>query len=149
MISDSEIRDARGRVSDCRRWRDNAQAEVSSASSAISNAQSQINSLTSQYQELEHKSRKYNEEAKKMKKALVFFRKASRFWKEFQDASASGVDRTALLQRIIGIAKEEEDFSWLDSSPSRKVGKTFLDAWEVIETKCEQGVNYEIFKIEW
>ena len=148
VISDSEVRDARGRVDDCRRWRDDAQAEINSANSAVFNAQSQINSLTSQCQKLEHKSRKYNEEAKKMKKAVLFFHKAAQFWKEFQGISEDAAESTMLLQRIIAKAKEEEDLSWLDSSPSRKVGKTFLDAWVMLESECEQGVKHDIFKIE-
>ena len=148
VISDSDVRDARGRVDDCRRWCDDAQAEVSSASSAVSNAQSQINSLPSQCQELERKSRKYNEEANKMKKAVLFLRKASQFWKEFQSISEDAANRTTLLQRIIGEIKEKKNFSWLNSSSGRMVGKTFLDAWEMVKTKCEQGVNYVIFMIE-
>ena len=89
----------------------------------------------------------YNDEVKKMKKAVIFIREASQFWKEFQDISTHTVGHTALLQRIISRAKEEQDLSWLDSSASKVVGKTFLDAWVMIETKCEQGVNY-IFQIK-
>ena len=147
MISDSEVREADSRVDDCRRRRDTAQSEVNSASSAVSSAQSQINPLTSQCQQLEHQSKQYNEEVMKMKVAMLFFRKASQFWKEFQNISKRGADRTALLQKIISKAKEEQDLSWFDSGASKLVGKSFFDAWKMIETKCEQGVN-AIFQIE-
>ena len=143
-VNDSAVREARSRVDDCRRRYNNAQAEVSSASSAVSNVQSQINSLTSQCKDLKRKCVQYNEEAKKIKKVVLFFRKASQIWKEFQQISEHGTDRTSLLQLIIRKANEkfQEDLSWLDSSASKKVVKTFLDAWEMIETKCEQGVNF-------
>ena len=144
-----EEKAARNRVDDCRRRHNDAQADVSSASSAIYNVQSQINSLSSQCQSLERQRLQYNEEVKKMKKAVKFFREAAMFWKEFQHISKDGADRTALLQKIVSKAKEEysEDLSWLDSNASKIIGKSFLDAWVMIETKCKQGAEF-VFRIE-
>jgi chromosome segregation ATPase len=142
-VNDSEVKEAQNRVDDCRRRYNDAQAEVSKANSAVSDIQSQIQSVTSQCQTLERQCEQYNEKAKKMKEALMLFLEALKFWKKFQDISKHGANCTAQLQRIISIAKaenKEEDLKWLN-------GKSFLDAWVMIETKCEQGVDF-IFQIE-
>ena len=142
IINDSDVREASSRETECRRRYNNAQAEYSSANSAVCNAQTQINSLTSQCQKLESKCAQYNEKVKKL-----FFCKASVFWNEFHDISNHTADRTSQLQKIISKAKEEVDVSWLDSSPTRKMKNTFLDAWMTIETKCHKGAEF-LFQIE-
>ena len=138
-VNDSAVKEAQNEVHDCGRRCDNARAEVNSASSAVSSIESQIQSVTSQCQTLGRQCEQYNEKAKKINEALSFFLEALQFWREFQDISKHGANCTAQLKRIISKAKdEEEDLSWLGGM----VGKGFLDAWVMIETKCKQGVDF-------
>ena len=142
-INDSAVKEAQNEVHDCGRRCDNARAEVSSADSAVSSILSDIRSVTSQCQTLEHQCTQHNEKAKKVKEDLKFFLEALQYWKEFQDISKHGANRTAHLQRIISIAKAEnegKDLSWLN-------GKSFLVAWETIETKYEEGIDF-IYQIQ-
>ena len=136
LAVDSAVKESRDRVGDRKRRRDDAQAEVSSAKRAVSSIERQILEVTSQCQELEHKCEQYNEKAKKVKEALKFFLEALQYWKKFQNISKHAANCTAQLQRIISKAKDQEE--WLDGM----VGKSFLDAWVMIETKCMQGVNF-------
>ena len=67
-----------------------------------------------------------------MRERVLFFRCAAVYWKEFQQISEHGVDRTALMQGIIDKAKEKDDLSWLLSDAKRKSGFTFLEVWEMV-----------------
>ena len=140
-VNDSAVKEAQNEVRDCGRRCDDARAEVSSANSAVSSIESQIQNITVQCQTLGHQCDHHNRKAKKVKEALKFFLEALQYWKEFQDISKHGANFTAQLQRIISIAKgKKEDLSWHDSM----VGKSFLEAWVMIETKCEEGVDFSL-----
>ena len=66
---------------------------------------------------------------------------------EFQQISEDGVDRTILMQKIIQKAKEKEDLSWLRSNATKKVGLSFIEAWEMILTKCDAEKEF-VFQIK-
>ena len=101
----------------------------------MSDIETQIASLLQQCENLEAQKLQYDNEAKKMKEAVLFFHRAAMYWKEFQQISEHGIDHTALMQKIIDKANEKEDLSWLRSDANRTIGLTFLEAWEVVETK--------------
>ena len=77
-----------------------------------------------------------------MKEAVLFFLRASMYWKEFQKISPRlGVDRQHTAQKIIRKANEKEDLSWLLSDTTMTMGMTFLEAWEAVETISEIEVR--------
>ena len=92
----------------------------------------------------------YNSEAEKMKGVVLFFRKASQFWKEFQEISRRGSNRAELVQNIVRKAKAKYDIdslTFLNSSATKRVGTTFFEAWKLIETRCAEGSQF-VFKLD-
>ena len=138
---------ARSKVDRCREQVQRAESDVSSTKKELSDIETQIASLLQQCGNLEAQKLWCNDEAKKMKEAVLFFHRAAMYWKEFKQISEHGVDRTALMQKIIRKAKEKEDLSWLHSNATKQVGSTFIEAWETIVTKCAEGSEFA-FQIE-
>ena len=145
-LIDAETK-AQNRVDDCRSRCRGAESDVQSTQSQIDNIQSQISSLSSQCDSMKSQQDQYTAKAKKMKEALLFFRKASLFWKEFQQAAESADKNTELMQAVITKAKEKQDLEWLTCRGSKVLGVTFLEAWALIETKREEGTEFG-FQIE-
>ena len=93
---------------------------------------------------------KCNEEAKKMKEGALFYRHATNFWKDFQQLSEHGVDRTALVKRIVAKTKKKEDFSFLAMDQNKHIAVTFFEAWEEMETKIKYAdLQDNQFSIVW
>ena len=83
-----------------------------------------------------------------MKEVVVFFRKASLFWKEFQDISKDGSNRTEVLQKILRKSKERNTYlTCLQSNVTKKTATTFFEAWKLIETKYAEGSQQFNFKL--
>ena len=116
-----------------------AELDVSTTRKDLSDIEEKITTLSQQCGDLEEQKLQYNEEAKKMKEAVLFFRRAAMYWKEFQQISEHSIDRTALMQKIIHKAKEKEDLSWLHSDTTMEI---FLKAWEVVEAKYVEGSEF-------
>ena len=99
-------------------------------------------------QDLERQRMQYNSEAEKMKEVVVFLRQASQFWKEFQNISMEGSNRTAVIQRIIRKAKEKHNYlRCLESAGTKKKVMTLFEAWKLIEIKCAEGSAQFTFKL--
>ena len=135
-----EERTAYYRVDDCRRRCQNTKADVQSIRSQISNIQSQItHSLSSQCADVNHQQEQYTIKVKEMKNTVLFFRNASQFWKQFQQTAESADKNTELMQVIVSKAKEKQDLECLIQDGSKALCLSFLEAWALIEIKCEEG----------
>ena len=103
--------------------------------------------LYSDLQDLERQRIQYSSEAEKMKEVVVFFRKATLFWKEFQDISKDGSNRTEVLQKILRKSKERNNYlRCLQSDVTKNKATTFFEAWKLIETKYAEGSQFN-FKL--
>ena len=142
-----EEKAARNRVDNCRGRCQSTERDVNSTKTSIFNAQSQISSLSSECEKLKQKRMQYNEEAKRMKEAVLFFRKVSVFWKEFQQTSEYGMDRTVLVEKLLKKANEKVDGNFLHSKASKGVGLTLLEAWKEMEEKSAEGSDF-VYQIE-
>ena len=121
----------------------NAESEFRSAQSV----QREIFNIESQIKDLSHQQVQYTAKANEMKEVVVFFRKASQFWKEFQQAADEANKNTDLMQTVISKANEKQDLKWLTCGGTAALGVTFLMAWELVETKCEQSPEFMFQKI--
>ena len=100
--------------------------------------------LYNDLQDLERQRMQYNSKAEEMKEVVAFLRKASQFWKEFQDISEDGSNRTAVIKNIISKAKENQKYlRCLQSPTTKKKAITFFEAWKLIETKCAEGSQFK------
>ena len=122
------------RVQDCRERISRAESDIASVNREISHANNEISPLSAEKKNLQKQHMQYIYEAKLLKGMVVFFRRAFVFWKDVQQLSEHGTDRTALLQNIVSKAMKKEDFSCLGR---KGVQMSFLDAWE--ETMYEEG----------
>ena len=141
-IIDDE-KEARRKLDRCRERYNNAERDVRSAQTQVKDVQSELSRISSECNRLKSQSMKCNEEAKKMKDGALFYRHATNFWKDFQQLSEHGVDRTELVKRIVAKAKEREDFSFLTKDPSKHIAMTFLEAWEEMEANIEYAEESE------
>ena len=132
QIIDDEKK-ARRRVGECRDRCSSAERDVRSTQTDISNIQSELYRISCECSCLNSQHMQYIEKAMKMKESVLFYDQASKFWKEFQQLSEHGVDRTAHMNRIITKAKEKKNISFLTNDPSKHIAMTFLEAWEEME----------------
>ena len=89
---------------------------------------------------LKRQRMKYNSEALRLKEIVLFFRKSSEFWKEFQVISNVGTNRTLLVQNILKRAQGMDVGRLLQSKGISTTAKTFFEAWKEIETMYGEGV---------
>ena len=141
-VFSSNVDAARNKVRRCREQVQRAQSDVNSTRKQLSDTETQIACLSQQCGELEKQQSQYNDEAEIMKEAVLFFLRAAVYWIEFHQISEHGVDHTALMQEIIHIMTKEKDLSWLGEK--MKIGLTFLEAWEIIETKINNIMLKEL-----
>lgn len=146
LVEDEET--ARREVERCKDECRNLESDIESTQHELSSMYHENLLLTRDIEKLKRQRYHFNEEALRMKEGVLFFRRASVFWQEFKQISEHGVNRTALVQRIICKAKEKHDLSFLNKGASRRVGMTFLEAWEMMESKCEEGLEF-VFHIEY
>ena len=139
---------ARREVERCRNKCQSVESDIESTKHELSSMYRENLLLTMDIEKLKLQRYRFNEEALRMKEGVLFFRRASVFWQEFKQISEHGVDRTSLVQRIICKAKEKQDLSFLNKRANRQVGMTFLEAWEMMEAKCEEGLEF-MFHIEY
>ena len=144
-----EEKDAQAVVNRRRSDLESARSAVNESQRRISNIESQIRSLT---QQIEHKKQERQQLHKKLDeiRAMVkFVKKSIEFWLLFKQTSEHGVNRTELLQKIAARAAEKKDHRILKSKSSQGIAKTFIEAWEEIETIAEDGGSNQILEIEY
>ena len=144
-----EEKDAQAVVNRRRSDLESARSAVNESQRRISNIESQIRSLT---QQIEHKKQERQQLHKKLDeiRAIVIFVKESiEYWLLFKQTSEHGVNRTELLQKITTRAAEKKDYRILKSKSSQDIAKTFIEAWEEIETIAEDGGPNHILEIEY
>ena len=137
-----EERDAQDAVNRRRNDVDSAQSAVSASRSRISNTESQIRSLTTQIEHMKQKRLQSHKKADEVRALIVFVKKSIKFWSQFEQIAEDGVNRTDLLQKIVTMADEEEDYRAIQSNSSQRVANTFIEAWENIAMKCSDGLNH-------
>ena len=120
----------------------NIESEIDSILSKILTVCDEIIRLSPQIANLKLKRLEYHEQAGKAKEGVAFFRQASVFWLEFKQISEGAINRTELIQNILCKARKRDNFTFLKSRGSAKVGMTFLEAWTMMEEKFEQGQNF-------
>ena len=132
----ARVKRAKAQCDDCHRDIDSTKAQISSFTS-------KINTLENEIQDLERQRSQYDNEATRMKEVMLFFVRASHFWKEFKQISDHGADRTAILQGLINKAKEMENLTFLKNRGSERAVMTFLEAWELMEEKYMEKSEFE------
>lgn len=130
---------ARREVEDRQRDCDSAKSDVTSLKKDVRSLQSQIRQLSVEIAHKTSQRLEINQEAKKIKETVEFFRRASFFWREFIQFTDDGVDYTTLIQNIISTAEEIGDMSCLYGDASEAIAMPFIEAWEMMETKLNEG----------
>ena len=118
---------------------DSAQSAVSASRSRISNTESQIRSLTAQIEHMKQQCLQSHKKAGEVKALIIFAKKSIQFWSQFKKIAEDGVNRTALLQKLVTMADEESGYS---SDSSQHVANALIEAWENIVAKCSDALNH-------
>ena len=139
LYKDEEI--ARREVEACQRTYDSVYSTVTSLKQEVWSLQHQISQLADTIAMKTSERHQINKEAKKMKEAVEFFLRASVFWQEFKQFTDDGIDHTSLIRSIIAKAEEIGDTSCLYGDASEAIGMTFIEVWEMMETKLYEGSN--------
>ena len=142
----TETKDQVGRRETDRRQ---AISAVRESESRITTIQSEIRYLESRIEELNKNRLEYHKKAAEIKEGIVFLKSSVEFWQLFKQASEHGTNRTSVLQKIVEMANKKEGFQTkaLCSTGGQRVEKTFLDAWEDMETMAMDGSSH-ILQIE-
>ena len=161
----SEERDAHDACNRCFR-------DLNSASSAVNESQERITTVTSQIVILNKnidcmklQSRDLQNKISVTRCFIALAKDSVQFWLLFKQFSEHGVDRTALLQKIVTrAAKTRNDKALqstsdkalqstsdkaLQSKSTQRIANTFIDAWEEMETTAECGGQNHILKIKY
>lgn len=144
-----EERDARDAVNRRRNDLDNARSAVNASMGRISNVQSQISSLTNQIAHMQQQRDQSHKKLNEIRAMIEFAKKSAHFWRLFKQISVHGVDRTILLQKIVTMAAEREDYRALQSTSSQRIAGTFIEAWEEMETTAEHGGPNHLLEIDY
>ena len=151
MINDcrKEVKDAQDAVNRRRNDLASARSAVNESQGRISNVESQIRSLTNQIECLKQQRLQLRKKIDEIRPAIAFVKKSVDFWLLFKQISEHGVDRTALLQKIVTKAAEQGDYQALQSKSSQCIAGTFIEAWEEMETMAESGGPNHSLEIEY
>ena len=144
-----EEKDARDAVNRRRNNLESARSAVNDSHSRISNVESQIRSLTNQIECMKQQRDQSRKKIDEIRPVIVFVKESVHFWLLFKQISEHGVDRTALLQKIVTKAAEHRDCQALQSKSSQRIAGTFIEAWEEMETTAESGGADHSLEIEY
>ena len=139
---------AKGTVNNRRSDVSRAQSDVRSSESEVQRVESEISNLSSSIRQLEQQCKEYHEEAGELKKAAEFVTEAVYFWNLFQKISENGTDRTDLLSKLAEKASKKTNLKLLRSGGGQRIAGTFLEAWEEIASKVEEGEMKYVLSIE-
>ena len=136
-------------VNRCRSDLDNACSAVNASKRRISSIESQIRSLSGQMEHMKQERIPLHKKVEEIRAMIVFVKKSIDFWLLFEHISQHGIDRTALLQKIVTRSVESGDYKAFQSKPSQRIADTFIEAWEEMETTAKQGGPNHILEIEY
>ena len=139
----SEEKDARDAVNRRRNDVDNAQSAINASRSRISNTESQIRSLTAQIEHMKQQRLQSHKKVDEVRALIELVKQSIQFWLLFKQISENGVDRTALLQKIVSKAVEKGDYRVIQSKSSQHIASTFFEAWEEMAMECERSNKIE------
>ena len=139
-----EEKNARAAVNRRRNDRDSARSSVDESLRRVANVESQIASLTRDIDRMMQQRQISHKKVEKVRSLIVIAKKSVVFWQLFQQISKHGVDRTDLLQTLVTMAANKEEYQALKSESSQ-----FIEAWEEIEASAESGGPNHIMEIEY
>ena len=125
-----------------------AESDIRVSEDQISSLQSEISSLVVQAQQMEQQRLQYHEKVGKMKEAIAFIGKAIYMWSLCKQVANDGVNRAGLLYKIVDKAASKANLGILHKNATQRVVGTFLEAWEEMETRTEEGGNLSMLKID-
>ena len=130
----NEEKDAQDAVNRCRNDLDSARSAVNASRRRISDVESQIRSLAERIEHMKQLRLLSQQKLDKIRPFIVLVKKSVHFWLLFKQISEHGVDRTALLQKIVTRAAEKgDDYRALQSRSSQHIADTFIEVWEEME----------------
>ena len=131
-----EQKDAQDAVNRCTADLDSARSAVNESSRRISNVKSQIRNLGERIERMKSQCLRSQKKLDEIRPLIVLVKKSVHFWLLFKQISEHGVDRTALLQKIVTRAAEKGDDYYqaaLQSKSSQNIADTFIEVWEEME----------------
>lgn len=125
-----------------------ARHNVSESERCVCRTKNEIHSLENKVNALKKKQCGFHQKAGEIKQGIAILKSSVQFWKLFKQASEHGTIRTTLLQQIVKKANEMADYTIIfERSGSKRVAKSFLDAWEDIELKSFEGSSSHMLQI--
>ena len=144
----AEVAKAKSNVDRRESDRERARSAVRASENQISSIVSEIDNLEVKISRLKEERLRFHEKAGEIKQDIILIKKSVEFWQLFKQASEHGAGRTSLLEKIVNKANEKGDYRALHSGGSRRVAKTFLEAWEDMESMAEDGGSSHKLAIE-
>ena len=125
-----------------------ARSAIADSEGKVSSIQTQISKLEERIGELKQKQLTCHGKVDEIKEWIVLLKKSIEFWQLFKQATQHGGNRTSLLKKIIDKANEKGDYRVLLSQGSKRVAKTFLEAWESIESLAIEGASSHLLELQ-
>ena len=148
LIKDCER--ARDEVNRYSREVDRSKSDVSASEQQVSSVAAEIQSLQRQIEEQKQNRLKCHQEVDNIRELIVFMKKARDFWDLFRVQAQDGKSRAELLQKIVDRAKEHQRWwSVVRGSGTQTIATSFMEAWEKVETMCDDSSPYVGFQIEY
>ena len=129
-------KDAEDALNRCKAEWDSARSAFNESLRRISNLRLQIMNLGERIERMKSQCLQSQKKLDKIRPLIVLVKQSVNFWLLFKQISEHGVDRTALLQKIVTRAAEKGDDyhqAALQSKSSQNIADTFIKVWEEME----------------
>lgn len=147
----------RGEEKDARDALNRRLDDLNSVNSAVEESErrvsyvvSQITSMAKQIESLKQQRHYCQEKVGIVRNLIAVAKQSIQFWLLFKQLSEHGIDRTALLQKIVSMATGKKNSNTiLQSRSSQRIARSFVEAWEEMESTALYGGPNHILKIEY
>ena len=135
---EDDLKKANQRLSDAENQYRNVQRDTKSIESSISQCEKDKELIFIRKNDLYTARSQQERREKQFKEEVLFYHRASQYWKEVIQACEHGTDRTTLLQNLLKKAKEHVTLDFLKNRGNERVTMTFIEAWEEIVEHVER-----------
>ena len=135
---EDDLKKAKQKLSDAENQYRNVQRDIKSIESSISQCEKDKELIFIRKNDLYTARSQQERREKQFKEEMLFYHRASQYWKEVIQACEHGTDRTTLLQNLLKKAKEHITLDFLKNRGNKRVTMTFIEAWEEIVEHVER-----------
>eukprot|EP00731_Ephydatia_muelleri_P004912 Em0002g1088a len=130
-----DVESANATVHRCQQECEIADLEVDRTKLVVTSIETQINAISTEIAQKKQECANFHNKATEMKEITVFYQKLAYMASMFKQVCEHGVDRTALLQKLVATAEERQtECTFWQCRGSLRVTMNCFEAWEAIES---------------